>query len=129
MFIKSKLFLSNIGTINASSKAQNSFSFISGVVVEAKYSKTRMGNARLIDPDGFTYCMKQKSNKRVYWICNKIRKHKCKGTAITEGIFIVRFSSFNGHTHDPSPDLNFDDSPYEINYSEEYSNQTENYTC
>jgi hypothetical protein len=79
---------------------------------EAKFSRTRFGNALLIDPDGFCYSMNQKKQSRIYWICNKQKKYKCRGSAITEGFYIVKNPGPDGHTHSPSPgsEFRFDDS-------------------
>ena len=107
------------------------FSFISGDIVEARFSKTSRGNALLLDPDGFSYCMNQKKKNRIYWICNKFGKfgkHKCRGSAITEGFFIVKFSGPEGHCHPANGGsiLGYDDSLLEVSLSEGKSNQSDN---
>jgi hypothetical protein len=52
-----------------------------------------------MDPRGFCYSWNHKGKKRIYWVCNKVAKFKCRASASTEGFFIVRLSG--GHTHPP----------------------------
>ena len=81
--------------------------------MEAKFSRTRRGNALLVDPHGFTYVMNLKKSKRIYWVCSKHRNNaKCRGSAITEGFYIITSSGPEGCVHPPIPwsDLTLDDS-------------------
>ena len=82
-----------------------------GYYPEVKFSRTKYGNPLLIDPDGFSYCMNMKKQSRIYWICNKVAKHKCRGSAITQGFYIVKSAGADGHTHSPEPgaELIYDD--------------------
>lgn len=72
-------------------------------MVEARFSRTQLGNALLVDPDGFCYCINRKREKRIYWVCHQQRRYKCRGSAITEGFFIIKRGGANGHTHSPYP--------------------------
>lgn len=72
-------------------------------LVEARFSRTQLGNALLVDPDGFCYCINRKREKRIYWVCHQQRRYKCRGSAITEGFFIVKRGGAQGHTHTPYP--------------------------
>jgi hypothetical protein len=82
-----------------------------GYYPEVKFSRTKYGNPLLIDQDGFSYCMNMKKQSRIYWICNKVAKHKCRGSAITQGFYIVKSAGADGHTHSPEPgaELIYDD--------------------
>jgi hypothetical protein len=82
-----------------------------GYYPEVKFSRTKYGNPLLIDQDGFSYCMNMKKQSRIYWICNKVAKHKCRGSAITQGFYIVKSAGPDGHTHSPEPgaELIYDD--------------------
>jgi hypothetical protein len=44
----------------------------------------------------------RKKERRIYWNCHQ-RNHKCKGTAITEGFFIVRKGGEHNHQAYPPP--------------------------
>ena len=52
-----------------------------------------------MDPHGFCYSWNHKGKKRIYWVCNKVARFKCRASASTEGFFIVRLSG--AHTHPP----------------------------
>ena len=77
--------------------------FAGGDLVEARFSRTQLGNALLVDPDGFCYCINRKREKRIYWVCHQQRRYKCRGSAITEGFFIIKRGGGQGHTHSPYP--------------------------
>ena len=74
----------------------------SAVVEEARFSRTQHGNAMLVDSQNYCYMINRKKERRIYWNCHQ-RNHKCKGTAITEGFFIVRKGGEHNHQAYPPP--------------------------
>ncbi len=61
-----------------------------------------------MDPHGFCYSWNHKGKKRIYWVCNKVSKFKCRASASTEGFFIVRLSGAHTHSPDDSGGLELD---------------------
>lgn len=84
---------SGAGTSGGDGKAR-----VGGFVEEAQFSRTTRGNALLCDSEGYCYIMNRSKEDRIYWVCRN-RKKKCKGTAVTQGFFIVK--KYVQHNHKP----------------------------
>lgn len=77
-------------------------SLFTDILEEARFSRTQHGNAMLVDSQNFCYMVNRKKERRIYWNCHQ-RNHKCKGTAITEGFYIIRKGGEHNHDAYPPP--------------------------
>jgi hypothetical protein len=80
--------------------------FVAGSYPEAKFLKTKLGSTLMVDEGGFWYSRNYKNINRSFWKCVKSKTHKCRGTAITEGLNIIMTPGVRGHTHPPNPSSN-----------------------
>jgi len=52
--------------------------FVLVVLEEARFSRTKQGNALLIDKAGYCYLINRKSEKKIYWKCQKKTAKECR---------------------------------------------------
>lgn len=78
---------------------------------EARFSRTKQGNALLIDKAGYCYLINRKSERKIYWKCQRKTSKSCRSNCQTEGFYITRKTA--EHTHPPYP-------PPRNKYTEDY---------
>ena len=76
--------------------------------MEAHFVRSKFGNAKLEDTEGYSYFCSRKRGIRMYWNCSMRRRIGCKVRACTEGFFITKISDTHNH---PVPEPSTADGP------------------
>ncbi len=79
---------------------------------EARFLKTKYGNAVLMDPKGYMYVADKKTSKKILWKCWSYKAEKCKARAHTMDFKIVYQNC--PHNHDVKPRQNYSAKKYNM---------------